>query len=134
MSRITGRNGRIYMGIASSAATAEPLAYVSKWGIEFIPEMLDVTAMGDDNDVYLGGQVAVGGDMSGFFDDATAQTYTAALDGQPRKFYLYPAASTTPGQYWFGTVIPDFKASAEVKGAVAFESSWKPNSKFAKVG
>lgn len=133
MSRIAGRNGRVYMGIASSAATAEPLAYVSKWGIEFIPEMLDVTAMGDDNDVYLGGQVAVGGDMSGFFDDATAQTYTAALDGQPRKFYQYPNTANT-GQYWFGTVIPDFKVSAEVKGAVTFESTWKPGSKIAKVG
>jgi hypothetical protein len=55
---------------------------------------LDVTAMDDDNKVYISDMPDASGDFSGFYDDATAQTYTAAIDGLPRKFYLYPNKDT----------------------------------------
>jgi hypothetical protein len=35
MSRIAGRRGRIYMGIASDTASAEPLPFQAKWKIDF---------------------------------------------------------------------------------------------------
>ena len=48
------------------------------------------------------------GDFSGFWDDATSQTYKAATDGLSRNMYLYPNVTTNPLTYFFGTVIADF--------------------------
>jgi hypothetical protein len=68
------------------------------------------------------------GDFSGFFDTATQQTYTSAVDGQPRNFYLYPsllgAEGANPGQYFFGTILPDFSTAGGVASAVTFKSTW----------
>lgn len=132
MSRIHGRNGRIYMGLASGG-TAEPVAFQAKWSIEFGVDKADATAFGDTNKVTVAGLPDVKGDFSGFFDDTTVQTYTAATDGVARKFYLYPSTSNT-GQYWFGTVNADFKVDGSVDGAVAVSSSWSAASNIAKVG
>jgi len=133
MGRIGGRNGRIYMGIASSAATAEPLPFQAKWKLDAQTDKIDVTAMGDSGKVYVAGLPDASGDFSGFYDDATALTYTAATDGQPRKFYLYPSTLTTT-QYWFGTVLPDFSVNGDVGGAVEVAASWAAASPIIKVG
>lgn len=133
MSRIHGRNGRIYLGLASSAATAEPLPFFAKWSISFATDRAEVTAFGDSNKVYVAGLPDASGDFSGFYDDATVQTYTAATDGQARKFYLYPN-TTNAAQYWFGTILPDFKVDGDVAGAVAVSAAWNAASTIAKVG
>ena len=88
MARIHGRNGIVYMGIATSAALATPVAFLSDWTISFTVDKQDVTAMGDTNKIYVAGLPDASGDFSGFYDDATAQTYTASVDGLPRNFYL----------------------------------------------
>jgi hypothetical protein len=62
------------------------------------------------------------------------QTYTAATDGVARKFYLYPDLVNDPAQYWFGTILPDFKVDGDVGGAVAVSASWSAASAIAKVG
>lgn len=133
MARIAGRRGRIYMGIASDSASAEPLPFFADWSINFATEKYDVTAMGDNNKVYVAGLPDAQGEFSGFYDDATQQTYTAAVDGLARKFYLYPSTSLST-QYFFGTVLPDFKVSGGVGGAVAVSASWMAASTVAKVG
>ncbi len=133
MGRISGRRGRIYMGIANDSATAEPLPFFASWEIKFAPDKIEVTAMGDDNKVYVSGLPDASGEFSGFYDDATNQTYTAAVDGLPRKFYLYPSTSLTT-QYFFGTVLPDFNVSAEVSGAVSVSASWAASTTVRKVG
>src|SRR6476620_6104214 len=107
MARIHGRRGRVYLGILNDTATAEPLPFIAKWSINFATDKANVTALGDSNQVYVAGLPDASGDFSGFFDSATAQTYTAATDGLARKFYLYPDTSTAT-TYWFGTVLPDF--------------------------
>lgn len=136
MARIHGRNGRIYLGLASSAATAEPLQFFADWSINFTVDKADVTAMGDTNKVFVAGLPDAAGDFSGFYDDATVQTYTAAQDGQARKFYLYPNTSGSPGtgQYWFGTILPDFSVNSGVAGAAQVKSSWNAASAIIKVG
>ena len=136
MPRIHGRNGRIYLGVASDTAAASPLPFLASWSINFNVDKQDVTAFGDANKVYVAGLPDASGEFSGFYDDATAQTYTAAGDGLPRKFYLYPNTSGTPGtgQYWFGTVLPDFSVNAGVGGAAEISSSWNANSAIIKVG
>jgi hypothetical protein len=130
--RISGRRGRVYIGIASDTATAEPLPFVASYSMNFESEKIDVTAMGDENKTYVGGLPDASGDFSGFYDDATNQTYTAAVDGLPRKFYLYPNVSVTT-TYFFGTVLADFQINAEVSGAVEMSASWAAASKIQKV-
>ena len=133
MARIHGRNGRIYLGLASSAAVATPLPFFAKWSISFTVAKAEVTAFGDNNKVYVAGLPDASGQFSGFYDDATVQTYTAATDGQPRNFYLYPNTNNT-AQYWFGTILPDFAVDGDVGNSVNVTAAWNAASAIAKVG
>jgi hypothetical protein len=125
--RIHGRNGFVYLAL-TSGGTAQPLAYVSDWTVNFTVAKVNVTALGDTNLVWVAGLPDASGDFTGFYDTATAQTYIAAVDGQPRNFYLYPSLlglqGANPGQYFFGQILPDFSTSGGVAAAVTFKSSW----------
>jgi len=132
MPRIAGRNGRLYAGIAS-AGTAEPIAFLSKWGMSFASEKYDVTAFGDVTRTYVAGLPDSQGTYSGFYDTSTAQLYTAATDGVARKFYLY-ADNTTTTSYWFGTGIFDFSADGDVGGPVTISGSFAAATAVIKVG
>lgn len=128
MTRRHGRNGAVYMG-ATTGAVAVPLTFQAAWSINMVTDKDDVTAFQDSNKVYVGGLPDSSGDMSGFLDDATSQTYVAAVDGLPRNFYLYPDATNVPNTYWFGTVLPDFSADGAVAGPVNFKATWNAASK-----
>lgn len=132
MGRLAGRSGRVYMGLTSSG-TAEPVAYQASWSINFTTNKIDVTAMGDNNKVYVAGLPDAQGQFAGFYDDATVQTYTAATDGVARKFYLYPTTAST-STYFFGTILPDMTIDATVDGAISVSASWAAASVIAKVG
>lgn len=132
MSRIHGRRGRVYLAVASGG-TAEPIPFISTWSIDFVTEKAEVTAFGDDNKIYVAGLPDASGEFGGFYDDATAQTYTAASDGVARKFYLYPSTSLNT-QYWFGTILPDFSVNGAVDGAVEVTAGWNAASSIIKVG
>ncbi len=131
--RFAGRNGRVYFDIAGGGA-ASPLPFIAKWSIKAATDKFDVTAMGDNNKVYVAGLPDASGDFSGFMDNGTQQTYTAAVDGIGRKFYLYPDLSNTPGLYFFGTVLADFNVDGDVGGAVALSSSWSAATQISRVG
>jgi hypothetical protein len=132
VSRIAGRNAAIYVG-ATTSAQASTLTFQNSWSMSFETERIDVTAFGDSNKSYVTGIADASGEFSGFYDDATAQTLTAAIDGLARKFYLYPNTNTAT-QYFFGTVFVDFKANGGVAGAVEVAASWGAASTIAKVG
>lgn len=134
MARIAGTTGRLYVGIASSSAAAEPIAYISKMALDFATDDLEVTAMGDINKVYVAGMPDCSGSFSGFYDDATAQTYTAARDGAARNFYWYPKTPSNTGPYWFGTGLFDFSIETDINGAVAVSGNFKAASAVTKVG
>jgi hypothetical protein len=89
----------------------------------------DVTAFGDSNKIYVAGLPDASGDFSGFWDDATGQTYLAAVDGLPRNMYLYPNISSDPSVYFFGTVLPDFEMDGAVGGPVNTKTTWNAASK-----
>jgi hypothetical protein len=133
VARIHGRRGRIYLGIASDSASASPLPFFSTWSINFAVDKAEVTAMGDDNKIYVAGLPDASGQFSGFYDDTTAQTYTAATDGLARKFYLYPSILSN-SQYFFGTILPDISIDGSVGDAVKVSSSWSAASVITKVG
>lgn len=131
MARVAGRSGRLYVAI-TSGGTAEPITYLNTWSINFATDNIEVTAMGDTHKVYVSGLPDASGSFAGFFDDATAQTYTAATDGVARKFYLYPSSATSI--YWFGTGLFDFSVSADVGGAASIQGDFAAASPVAKVG
>lgn len=133
MARLHGRRGRVYLGIASDSAAAEPLPFVATWGINFTVDRADVTALEDPNRVYVAGLSDASGEFGGFYDDASAQTYTAATDGLPRRFYLYPNRSLNT-QYFFGTILPDFSVNAGVADSTQVSSTWAAASGIFKVG
>ncbi len=132
MSRYAGRRGQIYLGIASSSAEASPLPFVSAWSLSMENDKIDVTCMGDDNQVNVGGMPNASGEWSGFHDDETNQSYTAAGDGLARKWYLYPNRDA-PTKYFFGTVICDMSIDADVKDAVKMSANWTAASGIRKV-
>lgn len=133
MGRIHGRRGRVYVGLANDTAAASPVAYLSSWSIDFSTDRSEVTAYEDSNKVYVAGLPDASGDFGGFYDDASAQLYTAATDGLARRFYLYPTTAST-GTYFFGTGLFDFSVSSSVDGPVEISGSWAAASIVQKVG
>lgn len=106
------------------------MAFLSDWSINFTVAKVDVTTMGDQNLIWVAGLPDASGDFSGFYDTATAQTYVAATDGQPRNFYLYPSTLTSQvGQYFFGTILPDYAVAGGVSAAVSLKSTWNAASR-----
>ena len=132
MARIHGRNGRLYVGIASGG-TAEPVAFLNKWSMNFSTDDVEVTCFGDTNKVYVSGLPDCSGSFAGFYDTASAQLYTAATDGDARRFYLYPTNATTT-TYWFGTAIFDFSVESGVDDSVKVSGNFKAASSVTKVG
>lgn len=133
MARVHGRNGICYMS-ATNGAAASPVAFLTDWSINFTTDKVDVTAMGDPNHIYVVGLPDASGDFSGWYDDATLQTYTAAVDGLSRNFYLYPNVTGKPGNYFFGTVFPDFAIAGGVTAGVSLKATWSPASIIQRVG
>lgn len=133
MARSAGRNGRLYMGIAAGG-TAEPIAFISKFAADMKTNQIKVTAFGDPNEVYVGGLPDATGTFDGYFDDATQQMYTAAIDGLARKMYAYENIVTQPSQYFFTTAIFGFHVEWSVDGSVDISGSWAATSPLNKVG
>jgi hypothetical protein len=122
LARIHGRNATVYLAIASGAEASQ-VPFLASWSISASSEKAEVTAFGDANKSYVAGLPDSSGEFSGFLDDGTAQTYTAAVDGVARKMYLYVDRTQT-SKYWYGTVFPDFSANASVGGATELSASW----------
>ena len=121
-----GRNGVVYLGITQSggvSATATPITFLTDWTVTKTTDKVEVTAFGDSNKVYVAGLPDATGDFSGWYDFFTPQTYTAAGDGIPRNFYLYPNA-LNPTDYFYGSILPDFSAAGGVGAAVSLKASW----------
>ncbi len=133
MARRHGRNGRVYMNLASGG-TAEPVAYIKGWSLQAASDKVDVTAFGDSNKVYAAGLPDASGSFDFWYDDGSVQTYTAAVDGIARKMYIYPDIVNAPAQYWWGTAFPDFSVESAVDGAIEGSCNWSAASTIAKVG
>jgi hypothetical protein len=133
MARIHGRRGRLYAGIASDTAAAEPVTFLDKYSIDFTVDKVDVTCFGESTKVYVAGIADASGSFSGFYDNATAQLFTAATDGLARKTYIYPDTSSST-TYFFGTALFDFNMSTGTAEASSVSGSWSAASAFTKVG
>lgn len=132
MARISGRRGRIYIAVTSNGTPA-PLPFVATWSLQASTDKIDVTTTDDTTKVYVAGLPDAQGQFAGFYDSATAQTYTAAADGVARGFYLYPDLNQVATYFW-GTVLPDFSIDGDVAGAVKMSASWAASTPILKVG
>jgi hypothetical protein len=132
MARIHGRRGRVYLDVPGTG-TASPLPFIASWSLTMATDTDEVTALEDGTKVYVAGLPDASGEFGGFFDDATAQTYTAATDGIARKFYLYPNVAVT-GTYFWGTIIVDFRLNAAVSSSTQLSAQWKAATPILKVG
>ncbi len=121
----------MYCGIASGG-TAEPIAFLNKFSVNFSVNDYDVTAFGDSNLTYVAGLPSAEGTYAGFYDTATAQLYTAASDGIARKFYLY-LDTTDSTKYIFGTGIFDTSIETGVDQSVNISGNFKAASAVVKV-
>jgi len=128
---IHGRKGRLYVGLASSTASAEPVANLSKYDITFETDDVDVTVFGDKNKQMVSGLPDASGSFAGFYDTASDQLYTAAVDGASRSFYLYPTTDDLT-TYWYGSATWDFKVEGDVGGAVAISGGFNATSDVVK--
>lgn len=128
-----GRNGRLYMAILS-AGLAEPIPLVSDFTQDAATDRVDVTAFGDAGKKYVAGLPDAKGTYAGFWDDATAQMFTAANDGIARKFYWYPDTTNAPTVYWYGTAFFDASYTFSVNDAAKNSGTWSAASTFAKNG
>lgn len=133
MARIAGRRGRLYVGLASDTAAAEPVTFLTSWSLDSASDKFQVTAFGDGTKTYVSGLPDAQGSFAGFYDTASAQLYTASTDGLARRTYLYPDTNAT-GTYWFGTAFFDFSIETPVDGAVSISGSFAAATAFSKVG
>lgn len=132
MARISGKSGRVYMSILSGGVP-EPVAFLNQWDMTFTTDKQDVTAFGDTNKTYVSGLPDAQFSYGGWYDNATAQMYTAAVDGIPRKFYFYPDNSNN-AQYFNGTAIFDISIKTGQGGGVAISGSAAAAGPIVKVG
>lgn len=132
MARMSGQKGALYVAIASGG-TAERIAFLTQWSINFATDKTDVTSFDDANKTYVSGKPDAQGAFQGWYDDATPQTYTSATDGVKRKFYQYPDRDVT-GKYWFGEGLFDFNVTGQQDGAVAITGAWAAAGPVIKVG
>ena len=132
MARMSAQKGALYVAIASGGS-AERIAFLTQWSMSFATGRTDVTSFDDFNNVYIAGKPDASGTFQGWYDNATAQTYTAAVDGVARKFYLYPDRDVNT-QYWFGTGLFDFEVAGQYDGAVSISGSFAAATTVAKVG
>jgi len=132
MARLSGKSGTLYAGIASGA-TATPIAFLNQWSMDFSTDKQDVTCFGDTQKVYVSGFADATGAYAGFYDDATAQLYTAAIDGVARSFYFYPSSSVST-KYWYGQALFDFSVSEQISGGVAISGTWAASTTITRIG
>ena len=123
--RLHGRNGLVYLSV-HNGDQASPLAYLNSWSVSFTHELIETTTVTDDQRVHVAGLPDVSGSFTGFWDDATSQTYIAAVDGLPRNMYLYPNARNM-GQFFSGSVLPDMAVTGSATGDVAVTVNWVPS-------
>ena len=133
MGRFHGRNGRVYMGIASDTAVAEPVPYLADWTLNQTTDKIEVTAMGDTTKIYVAG-----------LPDAAADRVVGEDRSEPVlqrveqvRVQVEPAGEAVARRgvgLGGGVVHEAVERAGGVGGAVTLSSNWNAASSIFKVG
>jgi hypothetical protein len=127
VARYHGKTGAVYISTTGTGNAAPIIAQLSEWSIDFSTDKQEVTAMGDLNKVKVAGLKDVTGRLSGFWDDAGADTlFTAADSADGVKMYLYPSTNAI-SKYFYGPAWMDMSIATSVGGAVTVSGSFDAN-------
>ena len=132
MARIAGRNGRLYLAIASNG-TPTNIASVKSFEISAQTATYDATCYGDANLVKVAGLSDASGKIDGVFDTSVSPTWAAAQDGQSRGFYFYHDTVNDASHYWYGSILLDFSGKFPVDGVAEFSANWNASGPITKV-
>lgn len=124
-SRFHGRNARLYVGLASSSAAASPVGFMTHFVINNASDAVEVTAWGDTGKTYLVGLPDASGTYEGYMDIAGGDFFTAARDGNARKWYFYPDLQNNAGVYFFSTGFFDQTNDVTVTDVGKTSGNWR---------
>lgn len=146
MARIHGRNGRLFVDIAATAAAAGAanaveIPFLADYSIEQARDRAEVTSFGDTTKTYVAGLADASGTLNGFLDDASLDIYRVS-DGSARSFYLYvdassagrkaPVASGGAG-YWYGLATFDVSTTSGVGDAAKTTINWSASTSITRL-
>ena len=117
-----GKKGRVMMS-STGTGDAATVAKLNSWSLDMSTDMVEVTAFGDTNKVYVKGLPDISGQLSGFFNDTDDTMYDGSQSADGVKLYLYPAEDNLT-KYWYGPAFVDFSITTGVSEAVAISGSF----------
>ena len=117
MSRHSGRFGKIFInGVAVTTIKSFKLSLKRK--------TVDVTCMGDANEVQVVGLAAVSGSYTGVWDDADSVAFTAQKSTTAVNMVLYLDYTNNPEKYAYGPAWLDMDLDTAVDKAVDTSGSF----------
>jgi hypothetical protein len=125
MARYHGRHGVVYMS-ATGSGTAINVISLSSWELNMATDVVEVTAFGDANKVYVQGLKDLTGTINGFWDSADDTMFDAADSADGVKLYLYPS-SDAPTVYFYGPAWVDASITTGVSAAIGVSCNFRAN-------
>jgi hypothetical protein len=122
MARYHGNKGMVYLA-PTRAGTPTMAVSLTAWSIDAATDLVEVTAFGDPNKVYVQGLKDIKGTIAGWFDDTTDALFDAADSVDGCFLALYPA-STAPGIFWSGPAWMSASIDVDVKGAIGISGTF----------
>lgn len=120
--RISGAHGQVMID-PTGGATAVAVANLNKWDLDLGKAMIDVTAFGDTNLVYVTGLPDYKGNLAGFWDSSAITLFTVALGTVACFLKLIPSSLETT-VFFSGKAWLDASVAVDAKGAVTIGGKW----------
>jgi hypothetical protein len=128
MARHHGKHGIILLSTTQAGVPTQTISLTS-WGIDMSTDLVEVTAFGDPNKVYVQGLKDIKGTIGGWWDDSDDTLFEASESIDGCFLYLYPSADV-PGKMWYGpawmsaSINTDVKDAVGVTGTFAAAGAW----------
>jgi hypothetical protein len=122
MARYHGNKGKILLS-PTLAGIPVATASLTTWSLDMSTDLVEVTAFGDANKIYVQGLKDVKGTIGGWFDDTNDALFDAADSVDGCFLYLYPASSA-PSKYWYGPAWMSASIDVDVKGAIGVSGTF----------
>lgn len=131
MPRYHGRKGAIYMSTTGTGA-ATMMVSMNAWSLDRSTDLVDVTAFGDINKVFVAGLPNLQGSLSGWWDTASDLLYDGATSADGVKLYLYPSTDAM-SKYFYGPAWVNFNIEVGVNDAVSISGDFAANGAWGKM-